>query len=114
MDHFEMVRGDTLAFAIQMEFDEEPQDLEESYFTCKTNFDDNTPIFQKTLNNGIEKIKTEGNSLYYGIRIAPEDTKDIEPGRYYYDLEIGLNHDKFTILDGILNVKKDKTNEGGR
>ena len=64
--------------------------------------------------DGIQKIETKGNALYYGIRIAPEDTKNIEIGNYYYDLEIGLNGDKFTLLNGILKLDKDITNEGGR
>lgn len=108
-----MIRGDTYAKAIQIEFDEAPQDLETAYLTCKSNYDDETPVFQKSLNDGIEKIKTEGNSLFYGIRIAPEDTEGIEAGNYYYDLEIGLNGDKFTLLNGILMIKNDVTREGG-
>ena len=114
MENFRMYRGDTWAKAIEIKFDEEPQDLEEAYFTCKINYDDINPVFQKTLNDGIQKIEKKGNALYYGIRIAPEDTKNIEIGNYYYDLEIGLNGDKFTLLNGILKLDKDITNEGGR
>ena len=108
-----MVRGDTYAKAIQITFDEAPQDLETAYLTCKSDYNDQTPVFQKSLNNGIEKIKAEGNSLFYGFRIAPEDTENIEAKNYYYDLEIGLNGDKFTVLNGVLMLKNDVTNEGG-
>ena len=43
--------------------------------------------------------------MYYVVRIAPEDTKDIEAGHYFYDMQIEINGDAFTILTGALKVR---------
>lgn len=106
--NLEMIKGDTLAFGIEIEFDESPQQLSNAYFSCK-NISDEEPLFQKSLNNGIEYVNQIDNKLYYRVRIAPQDTKKLEIGRYYYDLEIRINSDVFTILNGILNIEKEIT-----
>ena len=105
----ETIRGDTLSFAFSVEYDENPQELEKATFTCRKNIDDSTPVFQKTLNNGITLVKKERNKLFYVVRIAPEDTKDIDAGRYFYDLSIELNDDVFTIFHGMLIIENDIT-----
>jgi hypothetical protein len=43
------------------------------------------------------------------VRVAPEDTAGIESGKYFYDLEIGLNSDAFTLLKGVLEIERDVT-----
>ena len=35
--NLEMIRGDTLAFAFEVEYDEALQKLDSAYFTCKEN-----------------------------------------------------------------------------
>ena len=106
--NFEVVKGDTLAFAVEIGFDEEPNDLEEILFTVKRNADDGN-IFQERLNHGITKVASYGNKLYYRIRVSPWDTKQLEEGFYYYDLEIRINGDIFTILNGLLIVENEIT-----
>lgn len=98
-----MIRGDTLSFGI--EIDGLDQDLESAFFSCKQNYDDDGYVFQKSLADGITKVETGK----YIVRVAPTDTKDIQSGKYYYDLEIGVNSDIFTILKGILTVEPDVT-----
>ena len=105
----EMVRGDTLQFGIEVEFDDAPQELESVFCSCKKNYDDDANVFQKKLSDGISYVKTEGNKLYYVVRVAPEDTESIEAGQYYYDLQISLNSDVFTILNGVLKIYDDVT-----
>lgn len=107
--YFELIRGDTLSFAFEVEFDEAPQKLEKADFTCKTNFDDDDVVLHKGLENGISFSKQDGTKLYYIVRIAPEDTKDLEAGMYYFDLQIKLNGDVFTILNGVLKIECDVT-----
>ena len=107
--NLEMIKGDTFSFAFEVEFDEAPQKLEKADFTCKTNFDDGDDVFKKTLGNGITFSKQERNKMYYVVRIAPEDTKDIEAGHYFYDMQIELNGDAFTILNGALKIESDVT-----
>lgn len=107
--NLEMIRGDTMSFAFEIEFDEAPQKLEKADFTCKANFDDDDALFHKELEKGISFSKQDGTKLYYIVRVAPEDTNNIEAGMYYYDLEIELNGDVFTILNGALKIQSDVT-----
>lgn len=107
--NLEMIRGDTLQFGIEVEYDEDPQELDSVAFTCKKNYDDNDVVFQKKLNAGISYVKTEDKKLYYVVRVAPEDTETIEAGHYYYDLQIGVNGDVFTVLIGSLKIHNDVT-----
>ena len=108
-NNLEMIKGDTFSFAFEVEFDEVPQKLEKADFTCKMNFDDDEVLFRKELEKGINFAKQDGTKLYYIVRVAPEDTKDIEAGLYYYDLSIELNGDVFTILNGALKIEEDVT-----
>lgn len=107
--NLEMIRGDTLSFAFEVDFDEAPQKLEKADFSCKVNLDDNEAVFHKELEKGINFSKQDGTKLYYIVRVAPEDTKNIEAGLYYYDLSIELNGDVFTILNGALKIEEDVT-----
>ena len=107
--NFEVIKGDTLAFGVELEFTENPQDLEQAYFTVKTNSDD-LAIFQKRLGNGIEKAGEFGNKIFYRVRVDPRDTVKLREGIYFYDLEISVNSDVFTILKGLLIIENDISN----
>lgn len=99
-----MTKGDTLSFGVQCEDQEgEPIEFDTAYFTCKKNPSDIGNIFKKSLDNGI----TYNDEGAYIVRVAPEDTAQAEIGRYYYDLEVGVGDDIFTILKGILEVEQD-------
>lgn len=102
--NLEMTRGDTLSFGIKIK--DLGQQIESAYFTVKNNYDD-TALFQKTLENGIELDHIDGDDYYYIVRIAPDDTQSLEPKKYYYDFEINVNDDTFTILKGILDIEFD-------
>jgi hypothetical protein len=97
-----MTRGDTVSF--NMEIEGLDQDLDTAYLTCRKNHTE-APVFQKSLGDGITKQDTG----LYVVRIAPEDTEGLQVGKYYYDLELGVNGDKFTILKGILEIEQDVT-----
>lgn len=97
-----MVGGDTLSFNVEIEGLEE--DLRSMYFSCKPMTADYY-VFQKDLNNGCRKIELGK----YNIRVAPEDTQNLDPGKYRMDLQIGINNDKYTILQGTLNIVRDIT-----
>ena len=103
-----MVRGDTLSFGIQITDDEgKPftQDLDEASFSCKSNNALNKYVFKKTLGQGITKSGTGE----YVVRVAPEDTRNEEAGKYFYDLELKVNGDVFTVLRGVLELTQDIT-----
>ena len=59
-------------------------------------------LFKKSLGNGI--TKTDDG---YVVRVAPADTKNAEIGKYFYDLQIGVNNDIFTVLKGVLELTYD-------
>ena len=101
-----MVRGDTLSFGFEIEGI--TQELDTAYFTCKKDLSNN-PVFQKSLTDGISVVETGENSISYRVRVAPEDTANLEIGVYNYDLEIGLNSDIYTILLGSLKIQGDVT-----
>lgn len=106
--YIRMVRGDTLSFGLQVYGDSgEPfdQDLERVYFTCKSNRSDNRFLFRKSLFDGVSKV---GQGAYV-VRVAPGDTASAEPGKYFYDFEIGCNGDVFTVMRGVIEIMQDVT-----
>lgn len=103
--NFEMVKGDTLAFVFEIE--DFTEDLASCYFSCKKNSEDVAYVFQKSLENGITKLDTGK----YKVRVAPEDTKTLQIGKYYYDLQIGVGEDIYTILRGQLFLDEEITGE---
>lgn len=107
--NFEVIKGDTLAFGVEIAFDDTPpKDLDSARFSVKRNPDDGN-LFSKSLSDGIQKYKQADDKLYYRVRVDPADTKDLEAGFYYYDLEIRINGDVFTILKGLFIVEDDIT-----
>ena len=103
--NFFMVKGDTFAFGFEIEG---VNDLENAFFSCKANRNDDTYAFQKALGDGIYKV-ADGK---YGVRVAPDDTANIEAGLYYYDLQIQVNLDIFTVFIGQLEIVEGITTEG--
>ncbi len=97
-----MVRGDTLSFGLQIEGLDGT--LDEACFTCKKNLNGEV-IFQKSIDDGI----VDAGDGKYIVRVAPEDTAGVDPGKYFYDLEIRENGDVFTIMHGILSIEYDVT-----
>lgn len=108
--NLEMTKGDTLSFGVQIY--DLGQNLETAYFTVKTNYDDEQYLLQKSLNNGITLDHVAGDDYYYVVRLAPADTEALELGKYYYDLQIALNEDVFTILKGVFTLDFEVTGGG--
>lgn len=100
-----LTRGDTLSFCVEIE--KLDQDLDSAFFTCKKNYTDESNVFCKSLGDGIEKVDIGT----YRVRVAPEDTKNLEVGKYFYDFQVGVNGDIFTILKGVLELEHDVTRE---
>ena len=100
-----MIKGDTVAFNAQVfDADGEPVTIDSAYFTCKKKPASTEIIFQKSFGDGISQ--TDG---YINVRIAPEDTREVEAGNYFYDFQIGSGQDIFTILIGSLIIEQDVT-----
>lgn len=61
-------------------------------------------IFQKSLNDGITFDETTGK---YVLSFVPEDTINLEPGNYAFDIKIArANLQYFVVNQGYLNIKK--------
>lgn len=95
--NFKMVVGDTESFGFEITG---VSGIDAAFFSCKRESQDISYLFQKSFGDGIEQ--RENNRFV--VRIAPEDTQNLSPGQYYYDLEVGANGDVFTILRGILTL----------
>lgn len=102
--NMEMVRGDTKAFAFEVE-GMGGQEFESVLFSCKRRSSDSAYVFQKTIGDGI----TETKDGRYIVRIAPEDTERLSVGEYVYDVELRANGDVFTIMRGKLKIVPDVT-----
>ena len=106
-----MVKGDTMSFGFQI------QGLEGStpssiVFSCKDDPEDDTAIFVSSLSDGgiwLDSQDAESDILTYGVRVAPYKTKDLDTGRYFYDLQIAVNADVFTLMKGRLQLEYDVT-----
>lgn len=100
-----MVKGDTLSFNFQIE-GLDGGDLSSAYFTVKANPKGNLALIQKSIGNGISKVD-EG---LYVVRVAPDDTENLDAGMLWYDLQIGIGEDIYTVLLGMLEILQDVTN----
>lgn len=102
-----MVRGDTVAFnVVPLDQDGNVVTITSAYFSCKKNRALDTYEFQKSLSDGITQ---DAGGLF--VRIAPEDTADMDAGRYYYDLQLGIDDDVYTVMIGTLSIEQDVTTE---
>ena len=104
-ENITMIRGDTLAFNVEVTYaDGNVATVDYADFTCKKLSADHKSVFHKSLGDG---IKQQDGLLT--VRVAPEDTQEVDAGRYFYDLCIGVGNDKYTIMKGVLNIEQDVT-----
>lgn len=101
------IRGDTLN--IQLEFESDTVlDLTsndfEITFSLKHSATAVEYVFQKD-----KTAVTEIAENIFMLRIAPEDTTDLVPGYYYYDIEIKLGDDIYTVAIGRMHIEVDIT-----
>ena len=101
---YEMTRGDTFAFEVEVKVNGVIVPVDGMYLTVKNNTYLEEPIIQKKLGGGV----TLGNDAYY-IVINPEDTDTLEYGRYKYDIEFIVDGFKRTIEKGILSITDEVT-----
>ena len=101
----DMVRGDSLSFGL--EFEGLGQNLDSADFTVKKDDSDATVLIHKDLSDGISKTE----DYKYIVRLAPEDTADLDAGYYHFDMQVCVNTDIFTIMLGILVLEQGVTEE---
>lgn len=107
-----IVKGDTCSFGIQIQ-GLEGQTPDGVILTCKQYIEDNTPLFEISLNDTIvlRSYDEDIDVLTYAVRIPPEKTEELDLGRYFYDLEVRVNGDVFTLLKGRLTLDYEVTSD---
>ena len=97
-----MIAGNTVAFNVEI-FDDEgnPVAVDSADFVCKKDVNGSETVFHKSLESGI----SQDSGMMY-VRIAPEDTREAEAGRYFYAFQIGKGGDIFTLMTGVLSIEQ--------
>ena len=103
-ENITMTKGDTVAFnCIVFDENNNPMTVDTAFFTVKKRLT-GEQIFQKSIGDGI--VQSDG---MLSVRVAPEDTKEIDEGIYFYDFCIGIGQDVYTIKKGSFTVEWDAT-----
>ena len=97
-----MVQGDTFSFGIEVAGFTDP--VTGAEFVGKLELD-GEQAWEKTLGDGVEYAGAEDDSSFYDITLDPEDTEDLTPGQYYYQLRLIFGEDVFTVMKGILKIE---------
>lgn len=106
--NFTMMRGDTYQFSVKFNGFNEDRSVESMFFTVSSNLVSDSLEFWLSLENGITRSEDPNEYIYF-IKIAPSDTKKMLPGVYFYDLQVQIDEDVFTLLSGDLIIKADVT-----
>lgn len=108
----EMVRGDSMAFNFQIA-GLAGMPIVDIYFTCKDKPLDEEFYFQQSYTGGgitLQNYDEETDTGTYCVRVRPDQTKNLDPARYYYDLELVAGSDVLTLMKGRLTIDYDVTN----
>ena len=104
------IKGDTYSCGLKLEaLGQEPESI---YFTCRDGLNnDSEVLFEVSLGDGISQVEynSQKDIREYAIRVAPALTENLQTGTYYYDLEIGVNSDVFTIMRGTFIIEQECT-----
>lgn len=106
MTNMTMTRGDT--FCVEIEVEGVVESANNLYFVLKQDFDSDEPLIINTLTNeGAQYLGEEDGSTYYEIYIYPEQTEELEPGQYYYEIKLDFDGAINTVLKGILKIEEE-------
>lgn len=98
-----MIQGDTCSFAFELQ-GLQGQRPDSVIFTCKEKVEDEEALFMVSNIDTIDERSYDSSTdtLTYSVRIPPYLTHNVPLGRYFYDLQIALNSDVFTLMTGRL------------
>lgn len=101
------IRGDTLN--IQLEFESDiVLDLTSENFDITFSLKHSATAIEYVFQKDKTAVTEIGENIFM-LRIAPEDTTDLVPGYYYYDIEIKLGEDIYTVAIGRMHIDVDIT-----
>jgi hypothetical protein len=105
--NIDTIRGDTLNIQFEIEADT-VLDLDDNdfqiTFSLKQAATDTAYVFQKDKT----AVVSPSDNVFI-LRIAPEDTTELVPGYYYYDIQLNIGDDIYTIAIGKLHLEIDIT-----
>ena len=97
-----MVSGDTLSFnVIVKDQNGDAVAVDGATFKAKRNINSSSTDISLSLGDGI----TQSDEVLT-VRLAPEDTASLQ-GFFYYDMDITVDEDRFTLLRGMLQIEFD-------
>ena len=105
--NIDMIRGDTVNIQFEIESDtvlDLTSDDFEITFSLKRSATNNAYVFQKD-----KTAVTSPADNVFILRVAPEDTVNLIPGYYYYDLQLNIGTDVYTIAIGKIHLEIDIT-----
>ena len=105
--NFAMTRGDTKRFGVKIKGSDGSPDA--MTFSIKKTKNDESYVLQKTLTDGIELDEDQEGQQHFSITIRPEDTEYLDVGKYVYDLELIVNGDTITPVEGVITINGDVT-----
>jgi len=76
----------------------------DAFLTVRLDYNTNI-VLQKRLNDGITLVEQTDKISVYSVRLAPEDTVNLQSGVYVFDLIFVTEYDKIPILYGTLEIK---------
>lgn len=105
--NIDMIRGDTVNIQFEIESDT-VLDLSSNdfqiTFSLKQAATDTEYVFQKQ-----KAAVTQISENNFVLRIAPDDTEELIPGYYFYDLQLVIGDDIYTIALGMFQIIRDIT-----
>ena len=108
--NIDMVRGDTLAFNFQLNGLGSLVEYENLLvtFAVAEHYDDEH-IIEVDSNNGItlEEYDVNSDTALFSVSVAPNLTKTMNLGRYYYDMQIKNTTYIITLMRGYLTLLYD-------
>lgn len=105
--NIDMIRGDTLNIQLEIESDtvlDLTSDDFQITFSLKRSATDSTYVFQKD-----KTAVTSPADNVFILRVAPEDTTNLISGFYYYDIQLNIGDDIYTVAIGKLHLAIDIT-----
>jgi hypothetical protein len=106
-NNIDMVRGDTLAFSFQLAGLKSRSAYEDLIvtFAVAEHYDDES-LVEITSGNGIEleDYDTANDTATFSVSVAPNNTKNLDLNRYYYDLQIKDDNNVITLMRGRLTL----------
>lgn len=100
--HLDMIQGDYTCGSVELT--NYPMKFDKAWYTIKRNVDDKDFVVQKKLGEGIELQDRNDSRFIYTVALYPEDTENLEPGMYSYDIRVQINDSKFTVMWGNINI----------